>query len=895
MLSIGKLNQEQAGKYFASEKEQYYSGENSEARYGGKANSLTGTTLTKENFKSFIAKSKHKINSFDLTFSAPKSLSILAETADEELRNKLINLHTQASDIAMQKIEKDATFRLFFTNEDGQREYVSVPAQGLAYASFLHHASRMQDPQLHSHNVILNKIMHNNKEYSIDARYFYQNQKEYSKLYRGELINLLINNNINVKITDFENLLFEIQGISAEDISNFSKQSKNIDAVIEDLKKQYPAADIKELREQANLSTRAAKNHSIKIEDLRASWKKELQNEIKTEPTKFEKPTQKDYENSYDKASEKLTEFQSTFSSLELKNAIKQDLLINKKSFDENNINAIIDEKVKSKDLINIDDTYTTKEMQEAEKYIANFAQEKSNREPLMSLESAKIAIENWEKNNFKLTAGQLESVEKVLNGNAQFFIFQGDAGVGKTAALKALNDILLSQNSDIMKGLSTTGKAAAEIQSASNIESLTLDSFLLKTESEQNKIYIIDESSMTSTTKLKRIAEIAKLTNSVVILQGDIKQLPAIEAGGVFEYCLNDKNIEKTVNEESMRQKDLFLKDVVKTIARGDATSALNKLDSAGKILEFESKEELYHSIAKAYVAKKDDKNLILAQRNIDRKEINNIVRNLKKEKNEISRDDETVLCKTSKNFSNYQKKYSYNYKKDDIIISKKKQYTVEKIDEDKNLIYVKNESGKIEIIKPDSKLEIYNNELKNYSVNDKIVFLKNSKIGNEKVKNGHIGFIQNIEKDEAGARIFTIKTENGKIIKFNEKQYNYIDNAYAITDYKSQGQTCPEVLIYSDGGTKENLYVELSRAKNNAEIFTLDKDKLYIKSEITKRQISSIQKFKDLLNEKEILNKLLHKDNKNIDNNKENTNTKNTITTNTKNYKNIQQEMTL
>ena len=173
MLSIGKLNQEQAQKYFTDEKAQYYTGENSEAKFAGKANKLTGTTLTKENFKSFIGKSKHKINSFDLTFSAPKSLSILAETSNQELREKLISLHVQAADIAMSKIEKDATFRLFYTDDNGQRQYVSVPADGLSYASFIHHSSRMQDPQLHTHNVILNSIMHNNKEYSIDARYFY--------------------------------------------------------------------------------------------------------------------------------------------------------------------------------------------------------------------------------------------------------------------------------------------------------------------------------------------------------------------------------------------------------------------------------------------------------------------------------------------------------------------------------------------------------------------------------------------------------------------------------------------------------------------------------------------------------------------------------------------------
>ena len=866
MLSIGKLNQEQAGKYFASEQEQYYIGENSEAKFAGKANELVGTGLTKENFKSFIGKSKHKINSFDLTFSAPKSLSILAETATPELREKLINMHTQASDIAMQKIEQDATFRLFYTNEDGQREYVSVKADGLSYASFIHHSSRMLDMQLHTHNVVLNSIMHNGKEYSIDARYFYQNQKEYSKLYRSELINQLINNNINIKITDYENLLFEIEGVSSEDITNFSKQSKNIDNVIEDLKKQYPSANEKELREQANLSTRAAKNHNVKIEDLRENWKKELSHNINTEPSEFQKASEKYIEKSLNAASEKLTEFQSTFSQLELENAIKQDLIINRKSWNDEDIKTAINKQVKNNILLHQDGIYTTAKMRNAEIFIENFAQKKGTQNPIMDIKTAELKISDWEKNNFVLTTGQRESVIKVLTSRAELFLFQGNAGVGKTAALKCLNDIL--QN-DQLQGLSTTGKAAAEIQSASNIESSTLDSFLLNKSDSNGKIYVIDESSMNSTLKLQEIIEHAEKTNSRVILQGDIKQLPSIAAGGMFERLLSDENIEKTINEESLRQKTELMKSVISDISKNRITEGLDKLDEAGKILEFTDKDELYKSISNSYIEKGNTDNLILAQMNVDRNAINELVREKLKQNNKIDTNEQKINIKSSKNFSNYMKKYAYNYQKGDIVIYNKREYVIDRIDEKNNEIYVRG-GGLVKSIPALSRNEIYENAERNFSRGDKIVFLKNENLNNVKVKNGHTAYIEKIEKNADGGFDISVKTETGKIVNFNTNKYNFFDSGYCVTDFKSQGQTTEEVLIYSNGATRENLYVELSRAKNNAEIYTLNKEKLYLKSEITKRQIDSITKFKNLIDNNRIIQKILRKSENKIDDKK-------------------------
>lgn len=79
---------------------------------------------------------------YDLTFSAPKSVSMMAMLGGDK---RLIDAHNQAVDFAVRQVEALASTRVM---TDGQSE--TVLTGNLVMALFNHDTSRDQDPQLHA-------------------------------------------------------------------------------------------------------------------------------------------------------------------------------------------------------------------------------------------------------------------------------------------------------------------------------------------------------------------------------------------------------------------------------------------------------------------------------------------------------------------------------------------------------------------------------------------------------------------------------------------------------------------------------------------------------------------------------------------------------------------------
>ncbi|HCN4616177.1 TPA: conjugative relaxase [Escherichia coli] len=90
---------------------------------------------------------------YDLTFSAPKSVSMMAMLGGDK---RLIDAHNQAVDFAVRQVEALASTRVM---TDGQSE--TVLTGNLVMALFNHDTSRDQEPQLHTHAVVANVTQHN--------------------------------------------------------------------------------------------------------------------------------------------------------------------------------------------------------------------------------------------------------------------------------------------------------------------------------------------------------------------------------------------------------------------------------------------------------------------------------------------------------------------------------------------------------------------------------------------------------------------------------------------------------------------------------------------------------------------------------------------------------------
>jgi len=176
----------------------------------------------------------------------------------------------------------------------------------------------------------------------------------------------------------------------------------------------------------------------------------------------------------------------------------------------------------KNSSIIKLDkNVYTTKEMIETEKEIIKKVQQGFNvvKSPLSEI----ISTKRYKLD--ELSSDQKAMLDMILNTRDRFNAVQGDAGTGKTFALKKLKEIL---KDDIeIVGLSYTGKATAGLEEV-GIKSYTLHSYLQQEQNpktKKSKLYIVDETSLVGSKQIHQLMELSKKEDSQVIFIGDTKQ----------------------------------------------------------------------------------------------------------------------------------------------------------------------------------------------------------------------------------------------------------------------------------------------------------------------------------------------------------------------------------
>ena len=213
---------------------------------------------------------------FDLTFSVPKSVSILALLGNDERIFKAIEAATDKTlaliehEQAKTRVKRDG---VIMTERTGQ----------LVVAKFLHDLSRDGDPQLHTHCVVMNmtyrkdgkwrslasKLGSYKESVANEPQGFFESvrryQKYYGALFRAELAYELRELGYTVEKSDAYGF-FEISGVSKENIQLFSQRRQSIENYLES--KGLTGAKSSEL---ATLKTRRTKEH-IDPAELKSIW-----------------------------------------------------------------------------------------------------------------------------------------------------------------------------------------------------------------------------------------------------------------------------------------------------------------------------------------------------------------------------------------------------------------------------------------------------------------------------------------------------------------------------------------------------------------------------------------------------------------------------------------------
>lgn len=158
----------------------------------------------------------------DLTTSVPKSVSVQALVFGDE---RLEEAHRQATDRMLAFLEN----RYAFTRQMWQGERTRVLTGELLIAQFQHTTSRELDPQLHTHNVILNLQRISDDQWrSLDNEAIYRAKMLLGLVYRNELAREVQKLGYKIQVTNPRQGLWELNSFSSRQLEQFSKRSQQI-------------------------------------------------------------------------------------------------------------------------------------------------------------------------------------------------------------------------------------------------------------------------------------------------------------------------------------------------------------------------------------------------------------------------------------------------------------------------------------------------------------------------------------------------------------------------------------------------------------------------------------------------------------------------------------------
>lgn len=210
---------------------------------------------------------KHRAG-YDLTFSAPKSVSVMALVGEDR---RFVDAHNQAVKVVMEEVEQLVSARI---TEEGKTE--TVLTGSMVAALYNHDTSRDLDPQLHTHALVFNVTYAEEKWRALasDTRMktgFSENLYA-TKIALGNLYRAVLREQVEAMgfetVTSGKNGLWEMRDVPTE---VFSSRSQAINEAA------GPDASAKS-RDVAALDTRQAKAWADP-ELLKADWRRRLVDE----------------------------------------------------------------------------------------------------------------------------------------------------------------------------------------------------------------------------------------------------------------------------------------------------------------------------------------------------------------------------------------------------------------------------------------------------------------------------------------------------------------------------------------------------------------------------------------------------------------------------------------
>lgn len=578
---------------------------------------------------------RRKVLGIDMVFSAPKSVSVMWVLAPAEVRRAIEDAHDQALLSTFAMIEEHCAY-----GRQGAGGVHKVKGEGLIASTYHHITSRESDPQLHTHVPIANMIkLAEDKWASLDtARLFYiapTASKTYSQHLRNNLTQAL-----GVEWDTTRHGLADIKGFPAELIENFSKRSRQIKAAVESSGHDSPQG-----RQVAALITRKNKQGEDHYK-LVADWMDEASTlgyqwfDIRglCNSGKVTQLTHAQFAEIVQKlgTTDYLTRTSAHFSSYAVLEAamelagptvpveVCQQIA---KAAEEKHLLALSPNDAQDAQATRYfkagTTAFTTPEMFEIEQRAIELVNRGEGASNLMLSDrqideglaefGPSLAHEGYE-----LGTDQVEMLRHILGSGNTVDAVVGDAGTGKTFTLNIARQILEATDHSVI-GAALSAAAALELYDQAQMKCQTIASLLWRIDNNDPRLManlpdaiVIDEAAMVGTRDTARLIEFSHAHRVKLVFIGDAKQLPAIEAGGMFS--LIDETIGSARLTTNRRQKAAERVEIVDAAKEGNGELALALTHELGALHVFAEHQAMLEDVLTRWGADLATEKMILA-----------------------------------------------------------------------------------------------------------------------------------------------------------------------------------------------------------------------------------------------------------------------------------------
>jgi conjugative relaxase-like TrwC/TraI family protein len=558
-----------------------------------------------------------RVPGFDHTFRAPKSVSLLWALGDRETAEQVVVAHDAAVDAAVGYLQREAGF-----TRRGAGGAETVPVDGFVAAAFRHRTSRADDPLLHTHVLVANlaRTTDDGVWRTLDSRKLFAHAKTAGVLYQAHLRHELTRR-VGVAWQPVVNGHADIDGVDRQLIETFSQRRAAIVAHMHTRGETSAAA-----AQTATLATRQAKGERSTESELRGSWIRRAR-EVGVRPGWHRRLLARTAPRTPELAglagelieSEAITARSSSFTRRDLLQAVAErlptglpvalvemladkvldhhpDLLVElgptRGPLTQVDVIRRADGRVVAAD--DGERRYTTRGLLLTEQRAINRALDR-NADGIAVADERHVEVAVRRRT---LTGEQQVMVRQLTGSGAGVEVVVGKAGTGKTYALDAAREIWEAAGIRVA-GVALAARAALELEATAGIRSTTLarlhgrlDDHREGSPLQPGSVLVVDEAGMVGTRELARLLDHAETQQVKVVLVGDPKQLPEIDAGGLFRALTT--RLPAIELDDNRRQQHRWEQVALDELRDGELDTALAAYRSHGRIHTADTAEQI-------------------------------------------------------------------------------------------------------------------------------------------------------------------------------------------------------------------------------------------------------------------------------------------------------------